>query len=169
MMKEASPGNTGNFKAEACSKDCTHAEIFVGQKSPFNGAAWVDGKNWVPDGFGDWCDPWGCKGPTGNEATYNRQLRFLLTNINPSQGTGQVSFTFPLCLYEPFTSKPLTCTPAVFPIPSGIPIFPFSVREIGGFGVPFAVPGNFRYANGSNLMQQAKVPTLPIVSQLSQS
>ncbi len=169
ITRTISGGNTGQFKAETCSKSCTHAEIFVGARSPFNGAAWVDGKNWVPDGFGPLCAPWGCKGPTGNEATYNRQLRFLLTSINPSQGTGQVSFTFPMCLYYPFTSEPWTCTPAVFPIPSGFPIFPFSVRESGGLGIPFAAPSNFRYANVPNLNPQAQVPTLPIISQLAQN
>lgn len=167
ITRTISGGNTGQFKAEVCRQDCAHVEIFAGKNSPFNGAAWVDGKNWVPDGFGFLCAPWGCKGPTGNEATYNRQLRLLLTNINPRRGTGQVSFTFPLCLYYPFTSEPYTCTPAVFPIPSGIPIFPFSVRENGGFGVPFASPGNFRYANQPQLIQQAQAPTLPIVPRIS--
>jgi hypothetical protein len=165
IARTISGGNTGKFKAESCSKDCTHAEIFVSGRSPLNGAAWVDGKNWVPDGFGPLCTPWSCKGPTGNEATFNRQMRFLLTNINPSRGTGQVSFTFPMCLYYPFTSEPWTCTPAVFPIPSGIPIFPFSVSEASsGLGIPFVVPSNFRYANSPNLNPQAQVPTLPIVS-----
>jgi hypothetical protein len=124
----------GALQKKNCSGLCKFAEF----SSPLNGMTWVDGKNYVPDGFGWICGFWpgGCNGPVGNNP-FGSNVRVLLTNINASAGTAQVSITFPLCYDVWFLGR--TCTPSVFPIPSGIPLY--TIRE--GDWLPFVIPKNF--------------------------
>jgi hypothetical protein len=128
----------GAVQKQNCSGLCKFAELNGSLDPTFNGATWVDGENFVPDGFGVVCGFWpgGCNGPAGNNP-FGSNVRVLLTNINARAGTAQVSVTFPLCYDVWFVGR--TCTPSVFPISSGIPLY--TIRE--GDWLPFVVPRNF--------------------------
>jgi hypothetical protein len=128
----------GALQKQNCSGTCNSAELSSPIDATYNGATWIDGENWVPDGFGLVCSFWpgGCKGPAGNNP-FGSNVRVLLTNINASAGTAQVSITFPLCYDVWFVGR--TCTPSVFPIPSGIPLY--TIHE--GNWLPFVVPRNY--------------------------
>jgi hypothetical protein len=118
-----------------CRSTCKVAEISSVNPS-YNGSTWADGgEHWVPDGFGPLCAVWpgGCRGPAGNHP-FGNDFRVLLTNINASAGTAQVSVTFRFC-----TDFHISCSPSVFPIPSGLPIA--TIRE--GTSLPFIVPQNY--------------------------
>jgi hypothetical protein len=131
----------GALQKQDCSGTCKFAELSSPLDPTYNGATWVDGENWVDDGFGVVCGVWpgGCKGPAGNNP-FGSNVRVLLTNINAKAGTAQVAITFPLCYDVWFVGR--TCTPSVFPVPSGIPLY--TIRE--GNWLPFVVPKN--YSNG---------------------
>jgi hypothetical protein len=129
------------LRKQKCSDKCKFAEI-SSPNPTYHGAAWMDGgEHWVPDGFGFVCWGWpgGCKGPAGNHP-FGKTMRLLLTNIDASAGTAQLSFTFPIC-WEEFS----TCTPAVFPIPSGFPLY--TVHE--GDWLPFVAPVNYGNQNAN--------------------
>jgi hypothetical protein len=128
------------LRKQKCSGKCKFAEI-ASPNPAYHGAAWMDGgEHWVPDGFGFVClVPGACKGPAGNHP-FGKTLRLLLTNIDASAGTAQLSFTFPIC-WE-FIS---TCTPAIFPIPSGLPLY--TVHE--GDWLPFVAPVNYGNQNAN--------------------
>jgi hypothetical protein len=129
------------LRKQNCSDKCKFAEI-ASPNPAYHGAAWMDGgEHWVPDGFGlvCWFTPGACKGPAGNHP-FGKTMRLLLTNIDASAGTAQVSFTFPIC-WEEFA----TCTPAIFPIPSGFPLY--TVHE--GDWLPFVAPVNYGNQNAN--------------------
>jgi hypothetical protein len=67
----------------------------------------------------------------------------LLTNIDASAGTAQVAFTLPICWDAWFIGT--TCTPAIFPIASGIPLY--TIHE--GDWLPFVAPINYGDRNAS--------------------
>ncbi len=118
------------------SNNCPHFEFSLPSGGEHNGAAWMDGKTQVPDGFGILCKPWGCKGPAGNHP-FGSGVRVQLRNIDQTQGTAQVSLSFAYCRRIPFVGK--SCTPWIFPLPEGIPIG--TVRE--ATLVPFSPPQRF--------------------------
>ena len=129
------------LRKQKCSGKCKFAEI-ASSNPTYHGAAWMDGgEHWVPDGFGFvcWFAPGACKGPAGNHP-FGKTMRVLLTNIDASAGTAQLSFTFPIC-WEALA----TCTPAIFPIPSGFPLY--TVHE--GDWLPFVAPVNYGNQNAS--------------------
>lgn len=121
-MRVISGGITSKRKkltARRCTgNQCPHFEI-ADLGSPYNGAAWMDGKTQVPDGFGLLCRPFRCKGPAGNHP-FGSGVRVQLRNIDQAAGTAQVTLSFAYCKRILFVGK--TCTPWVFPVPSGIPI-----------------------------------------------
>jgi hypothetical protein len=136
------PNDDYRLRKQDCSDKCKFAEISAPNTS-YHGSTWVDGnEHWVPDGFGlvCWAWPGGCKGPAGNNP-FGSKMRLLLTNIDASAGTAQVSFTFPVCWNVSFVGIDFgtTCTPSIFPIPSGIPIY--TIHE--GQGIPFVPPVNY--------------------------
>jgi hypothetical protein len=140
------PESDYQLRKQNCSDKCKFAEI-TSVNPTYHGAAWMDGgEHWVPDGFGIVCWAWpgGCKGPAGNNP-FGKDLRILLTNINASAGTAQLSFTFPICKDVFWVGT--TCTPAIFPIPSGLPLY--TVHE--GDWLPFVAPVNYadKHANWS--------------------
>ena len=116
--------------------DCPHFEFSLPGSAEHHGAAWMDGKIQVPDGFGILCKPWNCKGPAGNHP-FGSGVRVQLREINQAEGTAQVSLSFTYCRRIPFVGK--SCTPWIFPLPSGIPIG--TIRE--ETFVPFAPPERF--------------------------
>jgi hypothetical protein len=138
------PDSDEALRKQKCPGKCKFAEITSSITPSYNGSAWVDGENWVPDGFGIVCLVWpgGCRGPAGNNP-FGSGMRLLLTNINASRGTAQVAITFPLCRDVFLIGK--TCTPSVFPIPSGLPLY--TIRE--GDWLPFVVPKNYADRNAS--------------------
>jgi hypothetical protein len=132
------------LRKQKCSDKCKFAEI-ASPNPAYHGAAWMDGgEHWVPDGFGIvcWFAPGACKGPAGNHP-FGKTLRLLLTNIDASAGTAQVSFTFPIC-WDVFLGG-TTCTPAIFPIPSGFPLY--TIHE--GDWLPFVAPVNYGNQNAN--------------------
>jgi hypothetical protein len=138
------PEGDYQLRKQNCSDKCKFVEI-TSPDPTYHGAAWVDGnEHWVPDGFGlvCWAWPGGCKGPAGNHP-FGRNLRLLLTNIDASAGTAQVAFTFPICWDAWFVGT--TCTPAIFPIASGIPLY--TIHE--GDWLPFVAPINYGDRNAS--------------------
>jgi hypothetical protein len=127
------------LRQQACGNNCKFAEIAV-PNTNYHGAAWMDGaEHWVDDGFGIVCSVWpgGCKGPAGNNPV-GADLRLLLTNIDAKAGTAQVSFTMPICRDTLLFGR--TCTPSVFPFPSGFPLY--TIHE--GDGILFVPPVNYR-------------------------
>jgi hypothetical protein len=131
--RQVSGGYPGkDFRKQDCSNTCKFVEISAPGTS-YHGAIWIDGENWVPDGYSYACLPWGCKGPAGSHP-FGADMRFLLTNINASKGTAVVSVSFRACDY--FQT---TCTPAVFPIPSGLPYA--TLKE--GSTLRFILPINY--------------------------
>jgi hypothetical protein len=133
LGRQVSGGYPGrSFYKQECAGKCAFVEISAPGTS-YHGAIWIDGKNWVPDGYGYACVPWQCKGPAGSHP-FGPDMRFLLTKINPRKGSAQVSITFRGCDY--FQTS---CTPAVFPIPSGIPLG--EIRE--GQTLAFILPNNY--------------------------
>jgi hypothetical protein len=98
---------------------CPHFEIADPGSTAHNGAAWMDGQTQVKDGFGLLCRPFGCNGPAGNHP-FGSGVRVQLRNIDQAAGTAQVTLSFAYCKRILFVGK--TCTPWVFPVPSGIPI-----------------------------------------------
>jgi hypothetical protein len=131
--RQVSGGYPGkDFRKQDCSGTCKFVEISAPGTS-YHGAIWIDGENWVPDGYSYACAPWGCKGPAGSHP-FGADMRFLLTNINASKGTAVVSVSFRACDY--FQT---TCTPAVFPIPSGLPYA--TIKE--GSMLRFILPSNY--------------------------
>jgi hypothetical protein len=128
----------GALQKQNCRGPCKFAELSSPIDPTLSGATWVDGENFVPDGFGIVCNIWpgGCNGPAGNNP-FGSNVRVMLTNINASAGTAQVSIAFPLCYDVWFVGR--TCTPSVFPVPSGIPLY--TIRE--GDWLPFVIPRNF--------------------------
>jgi hypothetical protein len=127
------------LRQQACGNNCKFAEISV-PNTGFHGAAWVDGaEHWVADGFGVVCGVWpgGCNGPAGNNP-YGPGLRLLLTNIDAKSGSAQVSFTMPICWDILFQGK--TCTPSIFPIPTGVPLYTIHEGDL----IPFVPPTNYR-------------------------
>jgi hypothetical protein len=127
------------LRQQACGNNCKFAEIAV-PNTNYHGAAWLDGsEHWVDDGFGIVCSVWpgGCKGPAGNNPV-GADLRLLLTNIDAKAGTAQVSFTMPMCRDTLLFGR--TCTPSVFPFPSGFPLY--TIHE--GDGILFVPPANYR-------------------------
>lgn len=116
---------------------CPHFEIATPSEAEFHGAAWMDAKGQrVPDGFGILCKPWGCKGPPGNHP-FGSAARVLLTNINQSTGTADVSLSFAFCRRIPFVGR--SCTPWIFPTPSGIPIGKIREKSL----IAFVPPGKY--------------------------
>jgi hypothetical protein len=149
------PEGDYQLRKQKCKDKCKFAEI-SSPNPAYHGAAWMDGgEHWVPDGFGlvCWAWPGGCKGPAGNHP-FGRTIRVLLTNIDARAGTAQVSFTFPIC-WDIFLVG-TTCTPAVFPIPSGFPIY--KVSE--GDWLPFVAPVNYDNRNAN--WSPPKSPSKPI-------
>jgi hypothetical protein len=132
------PDSDEALRKQNCSEKCKLAEITALFEPSYNGSTWVDAENWVPDGFGIVCIAWpgGCRGPAGNNP-FGSGVRVLLTNIDSKQGTAQVALTFPICKDILFIGK--TCTPSIFPIPSGLPLY--TIHE-GDF-IPFIVPKNY--------------------------
>ncbi|KAM3097846.1 hypothetical protein ACKFKF_18905 [Phormidesmis sp. 146-12] len=119
---------------------CPHFEIATPGNAEFHGAAWMDAKGQrAPDGFGILCKPWSCKGPPGNHP-FGSAARVLLSNINQSTGTADVSLSFAFCRRIPFAGR--SCTPWVFPTSSGIPIGKVHEKSL----LPFVPPG--RYVTG---------------------
>jgi hypothetical protein len=140
------PNSDYQLRKQNCSDKCKYAEI-AAPGTAYHGAAWVDGnEHWVQDGFGlvCWAWPGGCKGPAGNHP-FGHSVRLLLTNIESSTGTAQVSLTFPICWDVMFVGT--TCTPAIFPVASGIPLY--TIRE--GSWLPFVVPVNYSDQTNSSL------------------
>jgi hypothetical protein len=138
------PEGDYQLRKQKCSEKCKFAEI-ISPIPTYHGAAWVDGPgHWVPDGFGVVCWAWpgGCKGPAGNHP-FGKYVRLLLTDINASTGTAQLAMTFPICWDVWFVGT--TCTPAIFPIPTGIPIY--TVKE--GDWLPFVPPVNYGDKNAN--------------------
>jgi hypothetical protein len=137
------PDSDEALRKQNCPDKCKFAEIASPIEPTYTGSTWVDGENWVPDGFGIVCLVWpgGCRGPAGNNP-FGSGIRVLLTNIDASRGTAQVAITFPLCRDILFIGR--TCTPSVFPIPSGLPLY--TVRE--GDWIPFIVPKNYGSRDG---------------------
>jgi hypothetical protein len=138
------PEGDYQLRKQKCSEKCKLAEISSPDPT-YHGSTWVDGnEHWVPDGFGIVCWAWpgGCKGPAGNNP-FGRNLRLLLTNIDSAAGTAQVAFTLPICWDVLFIGT--TCTPSIFPIPSGIPIY--TIHE--GDWLPFVPPVNYGDRNAS--------------------
>ena len=136
------PEGDYQLRKQKCSDKCKFAEI-SSPNPTYHGAAWMDGgEHWVPDGFGFvcWFAPGACKGPAGNHP-FGKNVRVLLTNIDASAGTAQLSLTFPIC-WEGLISA---CTPAIFPIPSGFPIY--TVHE--GDWLPFVAPVNYGNQNAN--------------------
>lgn len=116
---------------------CPHFEIATPGDPEFHGTAWMDAKGQrVPDGFGILCKPWSCKGPPGNHP-FGSAARVLLTNINQSTGTADVSLSFAFCRRIPFVGR--SCTPWVFPTPSGIPIGKIREKTL----LAFVPPGKY--------------------------
>jgi len=115
---------------------CPHFEFALPTGGAENGAAWMDGSTSVPDGFGPLCQPFGCKGPAGNHP-FGSGVRVQLRNIDQAQGTAQVSLSFAYCRRIPFVGK--SCTPWIFPLPTGLPIGTVQENTV----VPFAAPQQF--------------------------
>ncbi|KAM3095558.1 hypothetical protein ACKFKG_13170 [Phormidesmis sp. 146-35] len=119
---------------------CPHFEIATPGNAEFHGAAWMDATGQrVPDGFGILCKPWSCKGPPGNHP-FGSAARVLLSNINQSTGTADVSLSFAFCKRLPVVGR--SCTPWIFPTSSGIPIGKVHEKSL----LPFVPPG--RYVTG---------------------
>ena len=149
---------------------CPHFEIATPGNAEFHGAAWMDAKGQrAPDGFGILCKPWSCKGPPGNHS-FGSAARVLLSNINQSTGTADVSLSFAFCKRIPFAGR--SCTPWIFPTSSGIPIGKVHEKSL----LPFVPPG--RYVTGevsggfvpplevsepSEVALQRPSPTKPVV------
>jgi hypothetical protein len=133
LGRQVSGGYPGRrFYKQECTGKCAFIEISA-PKTNYHGAIWIDGKNWVPDGYGYACTPWQCKGPAGSHP-FGPDMRFLLTKINPKKGTAQLSVTFRGCDY--FQTS---CTPAIFPIPSGLPLGEVREKQT----LAFILPDNF--------------------------
>ncbi len=134
------PNSDYQLRKKNCGGNCKMVEI-APIDPRYKGATWIDGedsKNWVPDGFGIVCAVWpgGCRGPAGNNP-FGSGVRVLLTKIDAKSGTAQVSITFPLCYDVWFVGT--TCTPSVFPIPSGIPLYTVKEKD----WLPFVIPQNY--------------------------
>jgi len=136
-MRVLSGGITSKRKrltARRCTgNECPHFEIADPGNAAYNGAAWMDGKTQVPDGFGLLCKPFRCKGPAGNHP-FGSGVRVQLRDIDQAAGTAQVSLSFAYCKRILFVGK--TCTPWVFPVPSGIPIGVIREQTV----LPYAPP-----------------------------
>lgn len=131
------PTQDKQFTGVRCSSNsCPHFEFALPGGGAENGAAWMDGKTPVPDGFGPLCKPFGCKGPAGNHP-FGSGVRIQLREIDQARGTAQVSLSFAYCRHIPFVGK--SCTPWIFPIPSGIPIGTIREQTL----LPFAPPQRF--------------------------
>jgi hypothetical protein len=128
----------GSLQKQNCRETCKYVEINSALDPSYNGSTWLDAENYVPDGFGAVCWTWlgGCYGPAGNNPL-GSNLRILFTNIDAARGTAQVSFTYPICYDVAFLGR--TCTPSIFPIPSGLPLY--TIRE--GDWMPFVAPRNY--------------------------
>jgi hypothetical protein len=134
------PENDHHLRKQACSEKCKFAEVATIDPN-YHGAAWVEGSHFVPDGFGAVCIGWpgGCNGPAGN-TPFGDDLRFLLTDIDSAAGTAQVSVTMRVCWDIWLVGR--TCTPSVFPLASGFPLY--TIRE--GDPLLFVVPINYNAA-----------------------
>ena len=139
-MRVVSGGITSKRKkltARRCTgNECPHFEL-ADPGSAYNGAAWMDGKTQVPDGFGLLCRPFRCKGPAGNHP-FGSGVRVQLRNIDQAAGTAQVTLSFAYCRRILFVGK--TCTPWVFPVPSGIPIGTIGEETV----LPYAPPAQVK-------------------------
>jgi hypothetical protein len=132
------PNGDGELRKRNCPETCTVAEVTSALDPSYSGSTWAESSHQVPDGFGLVCNFWpgGCHGPAGNHP-FGSNVRVLLNHIDARSGTAQVAISFPLCYDVWFVGR--TCTPAVFPVPSGIPLY--TIRE-GGW-LPFVIPKNY--------------------------
>lgn len=140
-MRVVSGGITSKRKqltGRRCTgNECPHFEISDPSNLAYHGAAWMDGNTQVPDGFGLLCRPFRCKGPAGNHP-FGSGVRVQLRNIDQAAGTAQVSLTFGYCKRILFVGK--TCTPWIFPVPSGIPIGIIREQTV----LPYAPPSQVK-------------------------
>ena len=134
-VNEGAPYKVGTRRCTG--SDCPHFEIADPGNPTYNGAAWMDGQTQVPDGFGLLCKPFGCKGPAGNHP-FGSGVRVQLRNIDQAAGTAQVTLSFAYCKRIPFVGR--TCTPWVFPVPSGIPIGTIREETV----LPYAPPAQVK-------------------------
>jgi hypothetical protein len=134
------PENDHHLRKLACSDQCKYVEVATAD-SNYHGAAWIESSHFVPDGFGAVCIAWpgGCNGPAGNNP-FGDDLRLLINNIDPTTGTAQVAVSMRMCWDIWLVGR--TCTPAVFPLSSGFPLY--TIKE--GDPLPFVVPVNYNAA-----------------------